>query len=43
MVAGLAEDIQGGVKLAAGIIDSGKATQKLEQLVAFSKKLKAEG
>jgi anthranilate phosphoribosyltransferase len=43
MVAGLAEDVQGGVKLAAEIIDSGKAAQKLEQLVAFSKKLKAEG
>jgi anthranilate phosphoribosyltransferase len=43
MVAGLTEDIKGGVKLAAGIIDSGKASQKLEQLVAFSKKLKVEG
>jgi anthranilate phosphoribosyltransferase len=41
-VAGLSEDIQDGIGMAAKIIDSGKATQKLEQLTALSRKLKAE-
>jgi anthranilate phosphoribosyltransferase len=41
-VAGLTQDIQGGVKMAAQIIDSGKATQKLEQLISLSRKLQSQ-
>ena len=35
LAAGKAEDLAGGVKLAAEIIDSGAALKKLDELVAF--------
>ena len=36
VVAGKAEDLRGGVALAAGALDSGAATATLEQLVTLS-------
>ncbi|MFH2122735.1 MAG: anthranilate phosphoribosyltransferase [Pseudomonadota bacterium] len=39
MAAGVAVDLQAGVKMAAEIIDSGKALAKLDQLVAFCRDL----
>ncbi len=42
MAAGLCEDLPEGVEKAAEIIDSGKAHEKLERLVAFSQELKAK-
>lgn len=41
VAAGLAEDIAGGVQLAAEVIDSGAATAKLDALIAYSQKLAA--
>ncbi len=41
MVAGRADDMQGGIKLAAATIDSGKAMRKFDQLAALSQKLKS--
>ena len=38
MAAGEAEDIEGGIALAAGCIDSGKAFDTLESLVAHSRR-----
>ncbi len=40
--AGLTQDIQDGIKKAAQIIDSGRATRKLEQLIHLSRKLKSQ-
>jgi anthranilate phosphoribosyltransferase len=40
--AGLTQDIQDGIKKAAQIIDSGKATRRLEQLIHLSRKLKSQ-
>jgi anthranilate phosphoribosyltransferase len=39
MAAGLTTDLQAGVEMAAKIIDSGKALEKLDQLVAFCRDL----
>lgn len=36
MVAGLSDDLKGGIALAAEIIDSGKAVAKLDKLIAYS-------
>ncbi len=41
MAAGMCEDLKEGVKKAAEVIDSGKAFEKLERLVAFSQELKS--
>jgi len=41
-VSGLAKDIKEGIRIAAETIDSGKATNKLEQLTDLSRKLKHE-
>lgn len=41
MVAGVSGDLSAGVALAGEIIDSGKARQKLDSLIAFSKELQA--
>ncbi len=41
MAAGVCEDLKEGGRKAAEIIDSGKAFEKLERLVAFSQKLKS--
>ncbi len=38
MAAGISDDLQSGVNIAAEVIDSGKAIAKLEQLVSFSNK-----
>ncbi|MEK6202403.1 MAG: anthranilate phosphoribosyltransferase [Desulfobulbaceae bacterium] len=40
MAAGVAVDLQGGVDMAAEVIDCGKALAKLDQLVAFCRDLK---
>ncbi len=42
MVAGKCTDLKDGVQMAKEIIDSGKAYEKLEQLVSFSQDLKAK-
>ncbi len=42
MVAGLCDDLQQGTELATEIIDSGKALDKLEKLIVFSKDLRSQ-
>lgn len=42
VAAGLAEDIPGGIELAAQVIDSGAAAAKLDDLIAYSQKLTGE-
>ncbi len=42
LVGGLVSDLRDGISLAAEVIDSGKASQKLEHLVALSQQIAAE-
>ena len=42
LVGGLASDLGAGIKLAAEVIDSGAASQKLEHLVTLSQQIAAE-
>jgi len=42
MAAGKSRDLQDGVNLAGEIIASGAALEKLDQLVAYSEKIKTE-
>ncbi|PJF41163.1 MAG: anthranilate phosphoribosyltransferase [Chloroflexi bacterium] len=39
VAAGLADDIADGIKLAADVIDSGKAVEKLDALIAYSQEI----
>ncbi len=42
-VAGIVNDLKEGAKQAAEAIDSGRAKQKLEQLIEISKELEKQG
>ncbi len=43
VVSGLADDLQAGVRLAADAIDSGRACEKVQQVVEASQALKGKG